>query len=126
MLQLILHLFGDYILQSDWMAATKTKRSIPCFVHCITYTIPFFILTNSAIALLFIFSSHFLLDRFRLVRYLIWFKNELSPWEYRRPWDECSVTGYPNNKPSWLSVWLMIAADNACHLALNYIAIHYL
>ena len=31
--QLLCHAVGDYVLQSDWMANTKTKRSVACLVH---------------------------------------------------------------------------------------------
>jgi hypothetical protein len=124
--QLILHLVGDYVLQSDWMAAEKTKRSWPCLAHVLVYTLPFLLVTSSPWALGMILSTHFLLDRFRLIRYMLWLKNMLGSAEYRRPWSECTGTGYPSEKPAWLAVWLMIVADNAVHLAINYAAIRWL
>ena len=45
--QLIAHAVGDYILQSDWMALEKTKRSLAAAVHALTYTLPFLFLTSS-------------------------------------------------------------------------------
>lgn len=144
MLQLILHLIGDYITQSDWMAQNKTSQWIPAFVHSIIYSLPFLLLTRSPLALLLIWSTHLLIDRFRLAKYVVWFKNAIgSPrlkkvketaaythttW-YVDPklyWDNCKETGYPSETPAWLAVWLMIIADNTMHLTCNYLALRYL
>ena len=74
--QLLTHIFGDYILQSDWMAMNKNKQSLPCLVHVIIYTSVFLLLTTSWKALLIIGGTHFILDRFPvIVRRLIWVKN---------------------------------------------------
>lgn len=151
MLQLILHLFGDYILQSHWMAVNKSNRTWPCFCHCLLYTLPFLLLTSSYAALGIIFGTHFLIDRFGLARYVVWLKNWLASASYPR-WKWCSMTGYfdpekavlPENadpadaaewmeymgdkdmvRPVWLRVWLLIVADNALHLAFNALALAY-
>lgn len=42
------------------------------------------------------------------------------------PWESCNQTGYKNTMLSWHSVWLMILADNAIHLGINYLAIKWL
>ena len=55
MLQLILHLIGDYLLQSDWMALNKTKCSKAAAAHAITYSLPFLILSPSLEAFAVIF-----------------------------------------------------------------------
>jgi hypothetical protein len=39
--QLVAHAVGDYILQSDWMANEKTKRSLAALLHVMTYALPF-------------------------------------------------------------------------------------
>jgi len=121
--QLILHLMGDFVFQSDWMANNKTKRSWPALCHVLVYGLPF-LLIGSPWAVLAICVSHFFIDRFRLVRYLMWAKNWLSP--VRHPWAECSVTGFHKSNPEWLSTWLMIAADATIHLICNYFAIRWL
>jgi hypothetical protein len=41
-------------------------------------------------------------------------------------WGDCSATGYHKDVPAWMSVWLMIAADNGIHLAINYTALKFL
>ena len=81
--QLLAHACGDYILQSDWMATEKTKKSIAAFVHAMTYTIPFLLLTTSVAPLLVISGTHFVIDRWRLARYVVWAKNFIAP-----PWIE--------------------------------------
>ena len=88
--QLLCHLVGDYILQSHWMATTKTKASMPALIHAVCYSLPFLFLRPSPEALAMIVSTHFVIDRWRLARYLIWAKNWIGP---NKPWAECSKTG---------------------------------
>lgn len=105
MTQLLAHLFGDYILQSDWMANNKTKRSWPAFVHALLYSLCFVPLIwfhgrvplASWVCWGWIFVTHFLIDRFRLARYVVWAKNWLGPrkWWYRN---------IPGGKPTWSDV----------------------
>jgi hypothetical protein len=127
--QLILHLLGDYVLQSDWMANNKTKSSLAALSHTLVYSLPFLMLTKSAPSPAFagvvILVTHFLIDRFRLARFVVFAKNFLSPGEYP-VWSNCSATGYPSERPAWLAVWLLIAADNTLHLAINYVALRWL
>ena len=121
--QLILHLLGDFVTQSDWMATNKTRRSWPAACHALVYSLPFFLI-GSAPAVGVILTTHFFIDRFRLTRYLIWGKNCLSP--QRHPWNECSATGFHQSMPDWLATWLMIAADATVHLIVNYCALRWL
>jgi hypothetical protein len=82
--QLVAHLIGDYCLQSDWMANSKTKRWLPAIAHALTYTLVFLLFTISWQALLFIFATHLIIDRYRLARYVCWAKNFLAPkWSPR-------------------------------------------
>lgn len=125
MIQLILHLIGDYLTQSDWMAQNKTKSTWAAFCHATVYSLPF-ALVASLNAWLVIWGTHLLIDRFRLARYVVYAKNWLAPRSHWHPWSECSATGYHKDAPPWLSVWLMIAADNTLHLAINYASITHL
>src|SRR6266568_3801123 len=96
--QLLVHIFGDYALQSDWCAMNKSKRSWPCFVHVFLYTCCFLILTTSWKALLVIGGIHFVLDRWHtIIRHLIWYKNHLGPGFKFVPYEKCTVTGYYDN-----------------------------
>ena len=121
--QLMAHLVGDYILQSDWMVTRKGSSHLACFVHVIFYTLPFLFITQVPIALAIIAGTHFVIDRWRLARVLIWAKNR--PWPGSLPWSECKATGYPPNLPAWMSTWLMIVVDNIIHVLINGVAIYY-
>lgn len=136
--QILLHLIGDYILQSHWMATEKVKRSTAALAHAILYMLPFLLLTQSPAALGVIAASHFVIDRWRLARFVCWLKNWVGVpsypedlanndliWHNKR-WSACSNTGYPDDVPAWLSVWLLIAADNTVHLLCNAAAIRWL
>ena len=122
--QLVCHAVGDYILQSDWMANEKTKRSLAALIHVVTYALPFLFLRPSALALAVIVSTHFVIDRWRLARFVCWAKNR--PWPGTGPWAECAATGYPAERPPWLSTWLLIIADNIMHVVINGLALAYL
>lgn len=146
MLQLILHLIGDYILQSDWMATNKTSQNFACFCHALVYTLPFLLLTRSVLALLVIGGTHFLIDRFRLAKYVCYAKNlvlapnseifeadeskihpfAIDDYKEKYKWENCQPTGYNKDLPPFMSVWLMIITDNTLHLAINYFSIEYL
>lgn len=115
--QIAAHLVGDYILQSNWMATEKTKKSIAAAVHAVSYTIPFALITYNIYALMVISITHFVIDRFRLARYVVWLKNG--------PWHPLTTTGYPDEVPAWMSVWLLIIADNTIHIIINGAAIYY-
>ena len=103
--QILCHLVGDYWAQSDWMAGNKTKSHWPAFCHAFTYTLIFLFITTSWKALLFIGGTHFLIDRFRLARYLCWAKNWIAPWPkiiMREPLnsDRCNCNQHPDLKGS--------------------------
>lgn len=133
------HLVGDYVVQSDWMAARKTSEHLPAVAHAATYTACFLPITRNPRALAVIGVTHFVIDRWRLARHVVWAKNQLAPPLFRHPWDgHVSATGYhdiaarevhgydpPSDacdaqaKPTWMSVPLMIVADNTLHLLIN-------
>lgn len=140
MTQLLCHLWGDYILQSDWMANNKTRAWIPAIIHAALYATVFLFCRPSWRAFLIIFATHALIDRSRLARYVVWAKNWLGPWETKWiaeisefhtippnwAWKECGKTGYSPDRPEWLTVWLLIIADNVLHLTINFLALRYL
>lgn len=140
--QLLAHAIGDYILQSDWMANEKTKKSIAALAHVATYGIPFLFLRPSWKAYAVIVGTHFIIDRWRLARFVVWIKNFLMPslWmrgfdpfsivakqeRARYSWEQCRATGYPAQTPPWLAVWLLIIADNIMHITINGLAFRFL
>jgi hypothetical protein len=151
MIELLAHLWGDYVLQNHWMANTKTKRTWPAFVHAFCYTLPFLFLTWSWKALLVIGVTHFLIDRLRLPKYWVnfwgsgvvgWLPEQVltrSGWSWitKHGGDFKPMTMLIKNFPSeveleladappWLGVWLFIIIDNTFHLTINHLALAYL
>jgi len=116
--QLVAHAVGDYLLQSDWMAINKTHRTMPAALHALVYTVPFLALTRSPSALLVVCLSHFVIDRWRLARYVSWLANWLAPGPHPA-WTEYRATGHAADRPEWLAQWLLIIADNTLHVLLN-------
>jgi len=148
--QLVVHAFGDYIFQSDWMAQNKTKAFLPAAIHAVTYSVLFLLFRPSLAAFGVILGTHFLIDRYRLARYVVWAKNWLGPfyerviirtdrfgnadfqtehWRRKNPtgsFAECKGTGYPAQSPIWLATWLLIIADNILHVTINGLALKFL
>jgi hypothetical protein len=116
LLGIVAHLIGDYILQNDYIANQKTKKTLPAIIHVLLYGIPFYFLVGFSYSLFFIITTHFLIDRFRLAVYWI----NLINWNWKS-----NNFGFDDNKPIWMSVWLMIIYDNIFHIILNTIAIYY-
>lgn len=149
--QILAHLVGDYVLQTDHMADRKTKSFAVAYWHGFVYSIPFwffvpltvgtatgFWLPNGGghfnlgalpipnLALFLIITTHAIIDRYRLARYVVWAKNQLAPAAYRYPFSKAAWHGYQDGKPEWLAGWLLIIADNTIHLLCNYLALRYL
>lgn len=134
--QLILHLLGDYVLQGDYQAQNKRRLNSAAFVHAVTYSLPFLLLNPSHAAFWTILGTHYLIDRYGLARYVVVAKNVFFHPEF---WESTNQhirevlipryntpTGYPAESPAWLSVWLLIAADNCLHITINYAALRWL
>lgn len=123
--QLLLHLLGDYVTQTQWMAQEKTKQFKIALLHAAVYATPFILfLPISFLAFMVIFITHAVIDHYRLARFLIFFKNRTTDRSLK--WHDCKDTGSPSSLPAYLSVWLMIIVDNALHLSINYAAIRWL
>ena len=113
------HLFGDYVVQSDWMANAKTSEHLPAALHGLTYAACFLPLTRNLRALAIIGGTHYVIDRWRLAKYLVWARNQIAPAEARYAYADAGMLGNRADRPDWLSGWLAFIADNACHLAIN-------
>src|SRR4051812_18369702 len=122
--QLLLHLIGDYVTQTDWMAREKRRNPLAALAHALVYGLPFLLLTMSPYAIIVIVITHLWIDAHGLARYVVFAKNWLTDRSLR--WADCSATGYPPSMPPWLAVWLLIIADNTMHLCINYAAIRWL
>jgi hypothetical protein len=66
------HLFGDYLLQNQWMALNKSKNTwigwLAAILHCVLYTfaVCLFMWNFQPIWILAVFCSHFFIDKFGL------------------------------------------------------------
>lgn len=113
MIQLISHLFGDFLFQNDWMAEHKAKFTlkgwVACAVHCLVYTL-FFYGQSTFFQLAFIFISHFVIDKFRAAYY----------------WCELFRVGARLDPTNWIKVYLVFMVDMALHLATNFMIFKYL
>ena len=59
------HLFGDYVLQTDFIARTKGASWYHMIVHCLLYTLPFMACLGFDWRLAVIFGSHLVIDAFK-------------------------------------------------------------
>ena len=109
---IICHLIGDYLFQNHWMASKKTTSTFPCLVHAILYTFAYLIMTTNFSALCLIFSTHFLIDRFRLARYWIMFVNLFGTKDCR---------GGPPKDSGFLPLFVLFSVDNSWHLVIQWL-----
>ena len=56
------HLFGDYVLQSDFIAKTKCSNWYHLFVHCALYCVPFIVVFGLDWKVLSLFITHMIVD----------------------------------------------------------------
>ena len=120
--QIILHLIGDYITQTNWMATKKAVNSLAALVHAITYSLPF-LLIGSWQAVAVIGVTHFFVDRFGAARYVCYAKNWTTQPSLK--WTDALSTGYPPDVPIWVATWLLVIVDNTIHLICNYLALYF-
>lgn len=119
MIQLLLHLLGDYIIQNDWMALNKKKVTwkgeLACQIHCITYSLPFlFWYSWEAVSLIYV--THYIIDRTNIIAWFISFKNGVFHIEN---------FGFSKERPFVITIWLYIIIDNVFHIFCNYGAIYF-
>lgn len=126
--QLLAHLVGDYLLQTDRMARRKTSEDLWAVLHVLMYCVPFLILGVSLKALVIIGGTHYLIDRYRLAMYVVKFKTALDyslagPREMRVQLANLNKFGFPQGTPDYLGFWFVILVDNTLHIAINAWAI---
>lgn len=131
--QFLIHCFGDYWLQNDWMACNKKNDFRVALLHSFIYTIPFLLLTRSILALFVIFITHAIIDGTNLVNKL----NQLKNLDfYKQSVRDNSIVenntsfmimadGY-TDRPLFIRAWLIILQDNILHLIINYLSLRYL
>ena len=132
-LQIILHLWGDYILQNHAMAQFKRTSMKWAVFHAITYTLPFAVVllilhvsslgvhsANIIMALAIIVITHAIIDRYAPHRAWMEF------WGIGQPsllFERCNVDQPQVTAPAFLGVWLGILVDNTLHLTINAFAL---
>jgi hypothetical protein len=121
--QLICHLIGDYVLQTAWLANEKSRRNMATIVHCFFYILPFLLLKPSLVALAVMVVTHFFIDRFRLARFIVRWRDSLTDGLKA---EDCQDNGFPKETPIWLAGWLAIIVDNVMHLFINGLSLYYL
>jgi len=67
------HLIGDYLIQWDDVAQNKKKSSWKCFLHVVTYMIPFLLCGLAWWQLLAIAVQHYIIDR---TNFVSWFMDK--------------------------------------------------
>lgn len=92
------HLIGDYLLQTDWMAQNKKKSNLACFVHVITYLLPFLFCDLAIWQLLLIGLQHYFQDR---TNFIVWFMKFKKSEGF---------TSHP------MTPWSIIVTDNIVHI----------
>ena len=113
--QLICHLLGDFVLQTDWMARKKAVDISAAIIHSFVYAIPFTLITGLSWALAVIFVTHIFIDHYQLAVYIM----RLKQWSWRS-------AGQNDSAPPEVKTILIIVIDNTMHLAINFLAIKYL
>lgn len=107
------HITGDYLVQNDWMALNKKKWTLTgelaCNVHCMTYSLLFLPFTTWQ-GFVMIYLAHYVIDRFEAVDWFIAIKN--GTWS-------TDNFGFSPARPTFVTLWLYIIADNTFHLLFN-------
>lgn len=95
---------GDYLLQNDWMAFNKKKKTLrgelACTVHCLLVTLSILLFTGwwDWTHAILVYASHYVLDRTGLVEWYVETMNVGKPLP-----------------------WLYIVHDNILHLVSLYL-----
>ncbi len=110
------HLWGDYLLQNNFMALNKTKSSLICFLHSLLYTLTICLFMNkwSMLFFLMIFLTHYPIDRYSLGQKwldLIKGRNFMNEYNDNSLYKEIRVS---------FSTLVYAVVDNTLHLTLMY------
>lgn len=115
MTQLLAHLVGDYVLQSQPMADRKLTDLRWALIHATVYTLPFLLLTRDPWRLAVILGTHALIDRYQIAaRWVAFYGTGTRATGIWRRWN---VSTEP--VPPFLGVWLVIIVDNTLHMCIN-------
>jgi hypothetical protein len=103
------------MLQTDWMAKHKRKNTkegyLSCTVHCLVYSLPFLLITG-ILPVLGIFITHFIFDKWNIIKWYMKFKNQTH-----------NSRGYADWVPDSSAHILLLIVDNSVHLFFNFLCI---
>ena len=130
--EFLLHLIGDYVLQTEQMAVRKLRSWPWAIIHALVYSLPFFLYlgivngnwTGGLLAWSVIFGTHAVIDRLSIattfcrLKNLVWFGPDAPEKEQN--------TGYGIETPPFVRFWLVVIVDNTLHLIINHVALNYL
>lgn len=71
------HLIGDYVLQTDFIAKTKSNNIYHLLVHCLLYIVPFYLFFGLDFRLLIILISHIITDLLKAKEKINYFTDQL-------------------------------------------------
>ena len=122
--EIIFHLIGDYILQTEQMAVRKLRSWFWAILHAVVYSLPFLLVIQRWECWLVITGTHAVIDRMAIasticrIKNLIWFGPDAPEKEQN--------TGYGIETPPFVRFWLVVIVDNTLHLSINHVALTYL
>jgi hypothetical protein len=130
--ELLLHLLGDYVLQTEQMALRKLHSWFWAIIHALVYSLPFLLYLNVInggwsrgwLAWSVIAGTHAVIDRLAVatticrIKNLLWFGPDAPEKEQN--------TGYGIETPPFIRFWLVVIVDNTLHLIINHVALNYL
>ena len=145
MFQMLLgHLVGDFLMQNEWMALTKSKNSLEGWLaalcHCIIYTacVCVFMTNLTPIWMAVVFLSHFPIDKFSLAEKYMHYvkgkgmkdyvKKDISIWDIETQGlrHMVSQTKQPLNRYDALeggfTAVVYTVTDNTMHLLIMFLA----
>jgi hypothetical protein len=116
------HMVGDYVLQNDWMATNKSRTDteddwIVCAIHaaiwlaCVEFFGGLSQFPNTphplewALACLWLFGTHYLIDRYRLAARSMQYTGQATFAESLGPWSRIIVDNTWHLVTIWLLFW---------------------
>jgi hypothetical protein len=120
MFELLLgHLWGDYIVQNEWMAQNKAKNTLTGWIaaifHCCVYTMSvcLFMMNFDFIWIVAVFCSHFFIDKFAFGYWYLKHIKGLDTYAYK------SAQQYNELRAGFNAV-IYTVTDNTMHLVLMW------
>lgn len=122
--ELLFHLIGDYVLQTEQMALRKCRSWMWAIFHAGVYSLPFLLVIRNWQAWAVIFGTHAVIDRYRLAHGICRFKNAF--WFGPGRPEPDPETGYSKGTPEHVKFWLVVIVDNSLHLIINHLSLLFL